>query len=65
MLVSVLSLGSGSKVHVQVRVKVRFRVNPNINLRYLQYLTMGSFWTLAAAKLRYSIQPPKSNVNDI
>jgi len=65
VLVSVLSLGSGSKVHVQVRVKVRFRVNPNINLRYLQYLTMGSFWTLAAAKLRYLIQPPKSNVNDI
>jgi len=49
---------------IRVRVRVRVRVNPNPlsnpKPKYLQYLTMRSFWIVAAAKLHYLIQPPKS-----
>jgi len=40
-------------VKVRVRVRVNPNPNPNPNPRYLQHLTMGSFWIVAAAKLHF------------
>ena len=54
MLGSGLGSGSGSGLELWLKL------GPNPDLRYLQYLTMGSFLMVATAKLHYLIQPPKS-----